>query len=122
MAGRVPAGPVEQQDRMRSPGHLARDRIEVKLHGFSAGIGQSQTGTDAARRADRSEQIGTLIALVGRLARSGIAPGPLPHDPVLLTDASFVLTRRAAKRNQISIGLAAGRWARCTFSVAGTFR
>jgi hypothetical protein len=46
----------------------------------------------------------------------------LPHDPVLLTDASFVLTRRAAKRNQISIGLPAGRWARCTFSVAGTFR
>jgi len=45
----------------------------------------------AARRTDRAEEIGILVALIGRLARARAALGPLPHEAVLLADASFIL-------------------------------
>src|SRR5215204_3104912 len=42
-------------------------------------------------RADGTEQVGAIVALVSRLARAGATPGPLPDDPVLLSDPGFVL-------------------------------
>ena len=68
------------------------DLVEVELHGLGVGVGQRQRRAGAARRADRAEQVGALVALVGRLARPRPAPRPLPHEPVLLADAGLVLT------------------------------
>ena len=63
----------------------------MKLHHVGVGVGQREGGADAPRWADRAEQIGVVIALVGGLPRSRPAPGPLPNLAVLLADASFVL-------------------------------
>lgn len=45
------------------------------------GDGHGQAYAPTARRADGPEQVGTFVALAGRLAR------PLPHDSVLPADA-----------------------------------
>jgi hypothetical protein len=45
----------------------------------------------AARRTDRAKEIGALVTLVGRLARSRSASSPLADEAVLLTDAGLVL-------------------------------
>lgn len=63
----------------------------MELHHVSIGMGQRQRRADAARGADRSEEVGVLIALVGRLDRSRPTPGPLPDEAVLLADAGFIL-------------------------------
>ena len=90
-AGRVPAGPVEKQDGMSASFDRAGDLIEVKLHSLSVGEGQRQGGACTAGRADRTEQIRALIALVGGLARPRSASRPLPHEAVLLADPGLVL-------------------------------
>ena len=59
---------------------------------MSVPAGERQRRPDATGRADRAEQIGVVIALVGGLAGSRSAPGPLPNLAVLLADASLVLT------------------------------
>jgi len=64
----------------------------VELHHVGVGIGQRESRPDAAGGADRAEQIGVVIALVGRLARSRSALGPLPNLTVLLADPGLVLT------------------------------
>jgi len=63
----MPSGAVEQQDGVRAHGDMARDFIEMKLHGGSVGEGQSERRALAARRTDRAEEIGILVALIGRL-------------------------------------------------------
>lgn len=87
----MPAGAVEQQHGVRSSGDQGGDLIEMHLHRLGADIGQRQGGPDTARRADRAEEIGVLVALVGGLAGSRPAPRPLPDDPVLLPNPSLVL-------------------------------
>ena len=47
-------------------GNVFADLVEVQLHGFGIGGWQNQSGTDAALRADGTEQIGVLVALIGR--------------------------------------------------------
>jgi hypothetical protein len=66
---------------------VARDFVEVKLHHVSIGVGQHEGRPDAAGRADRAEQIGVVVALVGGLPWPRSAPGPLPNLAVLLADA-----------------------------------
>jgi hypothetical protein len=61
------------------------------LHHVGVDIRRCQCGSDAPRGADRAEQIGVVIALVGELARPGSAPGPLPNLAILLADAGLVL-------------------------------
>ena len=73
-------------------GDVARDFVEVELHHVSVGVGQHEGRPDAAGRADRAEQIGVVIALVGGLSWPRSAPGPLPNLAVLLADAGIVLT------------------------------
>ncbi len=89
--GGVPSGAIEQQDGVGAPGDGAGDLVEVKLHGVRVGEGQSQSCSRAARRTDRTEQVGALVALVGGLARPRSAPGPLAHEAVLLADPGLVL-------------------------------
>jgi hypothetical protein len=63
----------------------------VELHHVSVGVGQHEGRPDAPRRADRAEQIGVVVALVGGLPWPRPAPGPLPNLTVLLADAGLVL-------------------------------
>lgn len=48
MAGRVPAGAVEQQHAMRSASDHGRDIVERHLHRLGVDIGQRQGGPDTA--------------------------------------------------------------------------
>ena len=84
--------PVEQQHGVGALGDVARDFVEVELHHVSVGMRQREGRADAAGRADRAEQIGVIIALVGGLPWPRSAPGPLANLAVLLTDAGLVLT------------------------------
>ena len=68
------------------------DLVEMGLHGVRVGEGHGERRADAPSRADRSEQIGALVALIGGLARPGSAPGPLPDQAVLLADPGLILT------------------------------
>ena len=47
-SGRVPPGPIEQQDGMGAPGDGAGDLVEVKLHRVRVGERQRQRGARAA--------------------------------------------------------------------------
>jgi hypothetical protein len=71
-------------------GDVARGFVEVELHHVSVGVGQHEGRPDAAGRADRAEQIGVVVALVGGLPWPRSAPGPLPNLAVLLADAGLV--------------------------------
>jgi hypothetical protein len=77
---------------------MARDFVEVKLHHVGVGVGQRERGSDPAGGADRAEQIGIVIALVGRLPWPRSAPGPLPNLAVLLADARLVLKPNLDRR------------------------
>lgn len=70
----------------------------MELHHVDVGIGQGERRSDAAGRADRAEQIGVVIALVGRLPRPCSAPGPLSNLAVLLADAGLVLKPNLDRR------------------------
>ena len=76
---------------MGASSDVARDFVEVKLHHVGIGKRERQGRADAAGRADRAEEIGAVIALVGGLSGPRSAPGPLPDQAVLLADPSFVL-------------------------------
>ena len=90
LARRVPSGPVEEQNGVGALGDVARDFVEVELHHGSVGVGQHEGRSDAPRWADRAEQIGVVVALVGGLPWPRSAPGPLPNLAVLLADAGLV--------------------------------
>ena len=75
---------------MGALGDVAGDFVEVELHHVSVGVGQHEGRPDAAGRADRAEQIGVVVALVGGLPWPRSAPGPLPNLAVLLADAGLV--------------------------------
>jgi hypothetical protein len=51
---------------------------------------QRERGAYSARWTDGTEQVSIFVALVGGRPRP--APGPLPHDAILLTDPGFILT------------------------------
>ena len=87
----MPSGSIEQQNGMGTPGDGAGDLLEVELHGVRVGERQRQRGSRTARRTDRAEQVGALVALVGRLAGPGAASRPLPHEAILLADPGLVL-------------------------------
>lgn len=76
---------------MGASGDGSADLVEMGLHRLGVGERHGKRRADAAGRADGAEQVGALIALVGRLAGPRAAPRPLPDDAVLLTDASLIL-------------------------------
>ncbi len=63
----------------------------MELHHVGVSVGQRERGADPPRRADGAEQIGVVVALVGRLARSRSALRPLPNLAVLLADPGLIL-------------------------------
>jgi hypothetical protein len=76
---------------MGALGDVARDFVEVELHHVGVGVGHREGRPDPAGRADRAEQIGVVIVLVGGLPRPRSAPGPLSNLAVLLADAGLLL-------------------------------
>jgi hypothetical protein len=91
MACGAPSGSVEKQRGVGALSDMAGDFVEVELHGLGVGMGQCERRADAAGWANRSEQIGVVVALIGGLARARSTLGRLPNSAVLLADASFVL-------------------------------
>ena len=88
----MPSGAVEQQQGMGALGDGARDFVEVKLHHVGVVMRKHEGRPDAAGRADRAEQIGVVVALVGGLYGPRSTPGPLADEAVLLADSGFILT------------------------------
>jgi len=84
---------------------VAGDFLEVKLHGLGVGEGERKRGADASGGTNGAEEIAAFVALIGGLARPRSSPGPLPHEAILLADASFILEPDLD-------GVAAGRPAR----------
>ena len=76
---------------MGTLGDVAGDFVEVELHHVSVGVGQHEGRPDAAGRADRAEQIGVVVALVGGLSGPRSTPGPLADEAVLLANSGFIL-------------------------------
>lgn len=72
-------------------GDLFADFIEMHLHRLGVGPGQNQSSAGAALWADGSEDVGVLIALIGRQAWPCAFPSPNADLSVLLADARFVL-------------------------------
>ena len=91
LARRVPASAVKQEGGVRSRGDVPGDFVEMQLHGFGVGEGQSQRRAGSARWTDGAEQPGVGVALISRLARPCSPPRPLTDNAVLLADARLVL-------------------------------
>ncbi len=72
-------------------GNMEGYLVDVQLHHVGVGMWQRQRRADASRRADCTEQIGVLIALIGRLGGPRSALRPLPDKAILLADPCFVL-------------------------------
>jgi len=92
LVGGMPSGAIEQDDGVGTAGRRTRDFLGVQLHAGRAGERERPASDFAARRADRPEQPGIVVARVSRLAWPRAAPGPLPDDAVLLADPGLVLT------------------------------
>ena len=105
---------------MGAPFDMAADLVEMKLHGLGVREGQRQSCPNATRRADGTEQIGTLVSLVGRLSWTRAAPCPLPHDAILLADPGFVLKPYLDRRDFGQIGQVRAQRAREVFLYAST--
>ena len=75
---------VCQPARVSALGDDEGDFVQVELHGLGIGIGQRQRRACAARWTDRAEEVGAVIALVGRTgilalyARKRCAPPSSP--------------------------------------------
>ena len=67
------------------------DLIEVHLHSGRVGFRQDQCRAFAEHRTYGAEDIGALVALVGRQARPRAFLGPNSGAAVLLANAGFVL-------------------------------
>jgi hypothetical protein len=100
----------------------ARDFIKVQLHRLGVGVGQGERRADAARRTDGAEQIGVVVALVGRLARPRSALGPLSDLAVFLSDTGFVLEPDFDRRRVRQAGEAGAQRAREVSLKASTVR
>ncbi len=71
--------------------HVTADLVEMHLHGLGVGPWQHERCTLAVFRADGAEEVGVLVALVGRLTGPRTLLRPQAGPAVLLPDTSFVL-------------------------------
>ena len=89
--GAVPAGLIEDQDRVGAGGYSCGDLIEMKLHGFGVAERQNEGSAGSMFGAYRTEQIGRLGALIMRGSGTRALPGPAIGELVLLADPHLVL-------------------------------
>ena len=71
--------------------HVRADLVAMHLHGPGVGPWQHERCTLAVFWADGAEQVGVLVALVGRLTGPCSLPRPLPRPAILLAKPGFVL-------------------------------
>ena len=76
---------------MSLAGHVTADLAQMHLHGLGFGPRQQERRPFAVFRADGTEQVGTLIALIGGLTRARTLLRPQACLAVLLPDTRFVL-------------------------------
>ena len=76
---------------MRTGGNSSGNFLQMQGHRLGIAGRHRQSRPGSTLRADGSEQIGVLIALIGRLARAIASPCPLINQAVLLANAGFVL-------------------------------
>ena len=100
LARDVPPGSVEKQHGVDALRDIARDFVEVKLHHIGVDVGQCERAP-TPRAGQCAVQIGVVIALVGRLARS------LPRLAHCRT-WPFFWPIRASSSNHISTGVVSG--------------
>ncbi len=87
----MPAGLIEQQHGVATRFDRLGDLRQMQRHGGGVAARQHQAGRSAARRADRTEDVGRAGALIVRRRGPGAASRPAPCDLVLLADAGFIL-------------------------------
>jgi len=87
----VPSSAVHQDYGVRLWRNMAADFVEVHLHGLSVRFRQHQCRTNSTLGTDGTEQIGILVALVGRLTGPRTLLCPLSHESVLLAKSCLVL-------------------------------
>ena len=75
LAGGMPAGLVEHDDRMRVWGKAARDLVEMMRHGLGVGVRHDNRRPGAALGTDRTKQTGRFGARLGQ------ARGLVPRAP-----------------------------------------
>ena len=90
-SGAVPSSTIHQDNGAGVAGDVFADLVEMQLHGFGIGARQDEGGTFATLRADGTEQIGVVIALVGGQPRPSSLPRPDASLAVLLANSRFIL-------------------------------
>jgi hypothetical protein len=66
----MPAGLIENDDRVGTGGYCCGDLIEVKLHGFGVTERQNQGSTGSMFGTDRTEQSIPTLAAAWQFSRS----------------------------------------------------
>ena len=89
--GAVPSGLIEDQNGVSARRDLGRDLVEMKLHGFGVAGRQHKGCASSEFRADRTEHIGRLRALVVDGAGTRAFCRPAVGELVLLTHPHLVL-------------------------------
>jgi hypothetical protein len=76
---------------VRLGGDVSADLVEMHLHGACVGPGQHEGGALAAQGTDGTEQIGVVVALIGRQAGPRAGLGPQPGAAILLAEPGLIL-------------------------------
>jgi hypothetical protein len=87
----MPPGAIQQQDGMRASRDMAADLNQMQVHRLGIGLRQDKGCAGAARRTDRAEDVGPVIALIARRRRPGALFRPDVGQAALLADACFIL-------------------------------
>ena len=74
--GTVPAGLIEDEDRVSTCGHSCSDLIEMKLHGFGVAEREDESSAGSVFGTYRTEQVGRLGALIVSGSGTRALPGP----------------------------------------------
>ena len=89
--GAVPAGLIENEDRVSAGGYSCSDLVEMKLHGFGIAERENEGSAGPTFGADRTKQIGRLGALIMNGPGTRARPGPAIGELVLLADPHLIL-------------------------------
>ena len=89
--GTVPAGLIEDEDRVSTCGHSCSDLIEMKLHGFGVAEREDESSAGSVFGTYRTEQVGRLGALIVSGSGTRALPGPAIGEFVLLVNPHLVL-------------------------------
>lgn len=87
----MPARAVEDEHAVGPGCDAAGDFRQVSVHGRGIDVGKDQPRRGPARRADRAEEIGPLVAGVARGTGSRAAFGPDAGEGALLANPRFIL-------------------------------